>query len=72
MNLDLGYAIEQEYLADEDLLIVAGDNLFEFRLADFVDFYRLHQRPIVAFCDLKDVGEDSHYACGLEGGCRRM
>ncbi|MCL0104457.1 nucleotidyltransferase family protein [Dehalococcoidia bacterium] len=51
----IGYAIEQEGLAGKDLLIVAGDNLFEFRLADFVDFYQLHRRPIVAFCDLKDV-----------------
>ncbi|MCL0076367.1 sugar phosphate nucleotidyltransferase, partial [Dehalococcoidia bacterium] len=62
----IGYAIEQEDLAGNDLLIVAGDNLFEFRLADFVAFYKVHGRPLVAFCDLKDVDKvKGKYGVGI-------
>lgn len=50
----LNYVIQEENLEDDSLLIVAGDNLFEFRLADFADFYRKHEeQPVAAFCDLK-------------------
>ena len=36
---DMQFAIEQAGL-DDDLLIVAGDNLFEFELREVVDFWR--------------------------------
>lgn len=50
----LNYVIQEENLEGDSLLIVAGDNLFEFRLADFADFYRQHEeQPVAAFCDLK-------------------
>jgi glucose-1-phosphate thymidylyltransferase len=50
----IGYLIEQRNLVNDDLLIIAGDNLFEFRLVDLVDFYKQHnKKPVVAFCDLK-------------------
>lgn len=37
---DIRFTIERAGLAGHDLLIVAGDNLFEFSLADFVAFWR--------------------------------
>jgi glucose-1-phosphate thymidylyltransferase len=37
---DIAFTVERAGLVGEDLLIVAGDNLFEFRLTDYVDFWR--------------------------------
>ncbi len=37
---DVRFAIEAAGLAGEDLLVIAGDNLFEFSLRDYVDFWR--------------------------------
>ncbi len=50
----LNYVIERKGLEGEELFVAAGDNLFEFRLADFVAFYREHgNNPVIAFCDLQ-------------------
>lgn len=49
----LKFLIEQKDIKD-DLLIVAGDNFFEFSLEDFVKFFRKKKAPVVAFYDLKD------------------
>lgn len=50
----LEYVIRQANLTDSELLIVAGDNLFEFKLDDLIKFYRQHgENPVVAFHDLK-------------------
>lgn len=37
---DIKFTIERAGLAGDDLLIVAGDNLFDFRLTDYVEFWR--------------------------------
>src|SRR5262245_53796574 len=37
---DIRFTIKRARLAGEDLLIVAGDNLFEFRLSDYVAWWR--------------------------------
>jgi glucose-1-phosphate thymidylyltransferase len=37
---DIRFVLDQAGLEGEDLLIVAGDNLFEFELADLVRFWR--------------------------------
>jgi glucose-1-phosphate thymidylyltransferase len=37
---DVAFTVEQAGLAGEDLLIVAGDNLFDFALSDMVTFWR--------------------------------
>ncbi len=39
----------------DDLLIIAGDNLFGFSLQDFVSFFHRQKRSIVAFRDLGDI-----------------
>ncbi|HEY3922891.1 MAG TPA: nucleotidyltransferase family protein [Gaiellaceae bacterium] len=37
---DIQFAIEQGGLAGDDLLVIAADNLFDFSLRDYVDFWR--------------------------------
>jgi len=37
---DVRFAIEQGGLADDDLLVIAADNLFEFSLRDYVSFWQ--------------------------------
>jgi len=39
---------------DDDLLVVAGDNLFDFSLADYVDFWRAKGGSAVAVYDVGD------------------
>ena len=47
---------------DDDLLVVAGDNLFEFDPAEFVRFFRAKQAPAVALKDLKGSPLLSRYS----------
>ena len=35
----LAQLVEREGIADEDLLVIAGDNLISFDVADFIDFF---------------------------------
>ena len=44
---DIAYTIDQANIND-DMLIIAGDNLFKFKLQDFIDFYHTKNAPIVA------------------------
>jgi glucose-1-phosphate thymidylyltransferase len=37
---DIAFAVEHGGLLDDDLLVIAADNLFEFSLADYVAFWR--------------------------------
>ncbi len=48
----LKYIIEKENLKD-DLMIIAGDNLFDFDIKDFIAFYNEKKGPVVAVFDLK-------------------
>jgi len=50
---DIHFAVEQEMI-DDDLLVIAGDNLFGFSLSKFVHFFQEKKTSIVAFRDLKD------------------
>lgn len=40
---------------DEDLMLLAGDNLFGFDMKDFIDSYK--ENPIIAVYDVKDLNE---------------
>ncbi len=51
---DINFVLKEESIT-EDLLVIAGDNLFGFSLAKFVTFFKEKNTPIVAFRDLKDV-----------------
>lgn len=55
------YAIEQEKI-DEDCIIIAGDNLFDYKIEDFVKYYKEKKTPIIAVFDIKD-----HYKAQLYG-----
>ncbi|MFH1391978.1 MAG: nucleotidyltransferase family protein [Candidatus Diapherotrites archaeon] len=49
---DMKYSID-EVKIDDDLLVIAGDNLFEYKLADFYKFFKEKGRSVVA---CKDMG----------------
>lgn len=51
---DIELVIERE-AADDDLLAMAGDNIFTFALADFVRFFQAKRSPVVAAHALDDV-----------------
>jgi glucose-1-phosphate thymidylyltransferase len=48
---DLNLVLEREG-ADDDILVVAGDNLFSDRLDGFVEFARERQAPVLAVYDV--------------------
>jgi glucose-1-phosphate thymidylyltransferase len=50
---DMRFVVEREEI-DDDLLVIAGDNLFEFSLADFVAFWRGKGRA--SAIAVRDVG----------------
>jgi glucose-1-phosphate thymidylyltransferase len=58
---DIAFSIERGGLAGEDLLIVAGDNLIGYSLADFVSFWRAHGGSAIAVRDLPDRNLLSQY-----------
>lgn len=51
---DLRFVIERAGLADEDLLVVAGDNLFDFSLEDYVGFWRSRGGSAIGVHDVGD------------------
>ncbi len=50
---DMHYVIKEEGI-DDDLLMIAGDNLFEYKLADFHSFFRSKNASVVACKDMGD------------------
>jgi glucose-1-phosphate thymidylyltransferase len=50
---DVNFVIEAEGIK-ESILIVAGDNLFEFSLKEFVESHNKHNKSAVALYDVKD------------------
>ena len=51
---DIAFAIERGGLEGEELLIVAGDNLIGYSLADFVDFWRDKDGSAIAVREIGD------------------
>ncbi|MBT4935411.1 nucleotidyltransferase family protein [Candidatus Woesearchaeota archaeon] len=51
---DIHYVVQDKDIND-DLLVIAGDNLFGFELQHFINFSDKHNTSSVAFCDLKNV-----------------
>ena len=56
---DIHFVLQNENIKD-DVLVVAGDNLFEFSLKKFVDFYKKKKGSIIAAYDLKDRKKLAH------------
>jgi glucose-1-phosphate thymidylyltransferase len=57
---DLHLVLTRENL-DDDLIVVAGDNLFSERLTDFGRFCREKQAPVLAVYDVKDLEQIKKY-----------
>jgi glucose-1-phosphate thymidylyltransferase len=51
---DINFSLKSQQIND-DLLVIAGDNLFGFSLPRFVDFFNNKETSVVAFCDLGDI-----------------
>jgi len=49
---DLHFVIKEEGI-NEDILMIAGDNLFGFNLNSFCNFFQKNQASCLAVCDLK-------------------
>jgi glucose-1-phosphate thymidylyltransferase len=57
---DIVFVLEQAEIAD-DLVVVAGDNLFSDDLSGFGDFCRERNAPVVALYDVGDLAQMSKY-----------
>jgi len=57
----LAQLVEREGIADEDLLVVAGDNLISFDMAEFVDFFESSPGPVLAAYDVGSPERASSY-----------
>ncbi len=59
---DLAYALEAKKIGGEDLLTLAGDNLFDFDLRPFVEFSeKKRPHPVIAVFDVKSLGLAKQY-----------
>ena len=50
----INFVLEKEKIAD-DCLIIAGDNILGFDVADFLDFYNSKKSPVIALFDVNDI-----------------
>ena len=67
---DLYFTLKQEKIA-EDLLVIAGDNLFGFSLQKFIDFFQEKNSSLVAFRDLGSIEKvRKRYGVGILNGSR--
>ena len=58
---DLRFVIERARLEGQDLLVVAGDNLFDFSLADYVRFWRSREGSTIGVHDVGDLSLARQY-----------
>ncbi len=64
---DLHLVLTRERI-DDDILIVAGDNLFSESLAGFGQFCRTHQSPVLGLYDVRDLEKMSRFgAAHIDG-----
>ncbi len=65
------YYVLQRQAVDDDLIVVAGDNLFSHPLQDFGRFCRAKNAPVVAVYDVKELEEVKKYnSITLDAGGR--
>jgi glucose-1-phosphate thymidylyltransferase len=68
---DLHFVLEREHV-DDDLVVVAGDNLFSQSLTDFGRYCREKQAPVLAVYDVGDLDEIRKYNAITIDGDRRI
>jgi glucose-1-phosphate thymidylyltransferase len=52
---DVAFTLERAGIADDDVIVIAGDNLFDYDLQDFVDFWR--GKGVASAVAIRDVGD---------------
>ena len=52
---DVAFTLEQAGIADDDVIVIAGDNLFDYDLQDYVDFWR--GKGVASAVAIRDVGD---------------
>ena len=52
---DVAFTLDAAGIADEDVIVIAGDNLFEYDLGDYVDFWRA--KGVASAVAIRDVGD---------------
>ena len=57
---DINFVIESQQM-DDDLIVVAGDNLFSDKLSDFGSFCREKNAPVLALYDVGNLEEIKKY-----------
>ena len=65
---DINFVLRERDIK-EDLLVIAGDNLFGFSLRSFLNFYNADRKSVVALKDLRDPEKiKGRYGVGLLEG----
>jgi len=57
----LAQLVEREGLGEEDLLVIAGDNLFGFDISEFIDHFKSYDDPTLAAYDVGDLEKAKSY-----------
>ncbi|EMA23081.1 MULTISPECIES: sugar phosphate nucleotidyltransferase [Haloarcula] len=57
----LAQLVDREGLGDEDLLVIAGDNLISFDIAEFIDYFEQYDDPTLAAYDVGSREKASSY-----------
>lgn len=57
---DINFVIETKDV-ENDLIVVAGDNLFELQLTDVLNFFKKRKSNVIVLYDVKDFGLARHY-----------
>lgn len=66
----LAQLVEREGIEDEDLLVIAGDNLISFDVSTFIDFFEQGETPTLAAYDVGSRSAASEYGIvELDGDC---
>ena len=61
------YAITEKKI-DTDLIIIAGDNLYDFSVKEVIDYFNKHRKPTIAFYDIGSKEEAKRFGVAkLEG-----
>ncbi len=55
---------------NEDLLVIAGDNVFSFDLKEFIDYYKKYGKPLTALYDIGDLDLAKRYGVAELDGNR--
>ncbi|MDS0258055.1 NDP-sugar synthase [Haloarcula sp. S1CR25-12] len=57
----LAQLVDREGLGEEDLLVIAGDNLFGFDISEFIDHFKGYEDPTLAAYDVGDLEKAKSY-----------